>query len=652
MTELTVRQRQILGILNSRRSFMRGREIADFLGVTDRTVRSEMQGLAEFLEEKGIRLEARRGIGYCIRCDHPELLQQVVYRQSVAMGQEDRILEIVKTLLDASEPIPAGDFEDEFYISRATLDNDLKTIAFRYEREQPHLRLLRKKNTIAFEADEWKKRYVMNLLYTSRWNYNYEGGMQMEDLPLPDREMRLVERSVREVLHSNRILMTEYDHICFTFSVAIAVRRIRQGFLLKSASGGKSGTADKRDPSEPLVREILDKIRQNTELSFPDNELLAIADELTHRIRYRDEQPEEGSRKGGRKSSASLLVGKALSCLDGMWELGFSKEQGLKNELVSVLEGQMHNPWHTGIRDGHVIRRIRSENPDAVELACLFQEAGGLSLTENFLYEVAASFAEFLQDLPGRTGQKGIRTGIVSHMTSGASRFMMVQLKAFFGERISLEGPVPVYAFMEDRERDWEICVTTTRVAETKTAYPVLNIPLLPEKHHYEQLNFLATLALYRRLYPGNSVFAGDTVTHWQMLFPETGRSRRILLKELCLRAESCGIAGPESVLEVDRREQMSSTAFREGFALPHQMTPVAHENALIGVRLPSAMDWGGVQVEYVFLLLLKPGNDWLRIYTMMTFILRRLKSQKLLDNITGGEELRKLFEEIERAIS
>ena len=53
MIELTVRQRQILGILNSRKGFMRGREIADFLGVTDRTVRSDMQGLAEFLEEKG-----------------------------------------------------------------------------------------------------------------------------------------------------------------------------------------------------------------------------------------------------------------------------------------------------------------------------------------------------------------------------------------------------------------------------------------------------------------------------------------------------------------------------------------------------------------------------------------------------------------------
>ena len=474
----------------------------------------------------------------------------------------------------------------------------------------------------------------------------------MEDLPLPDREMRLVERSVKDVLRTNRILMTEYDHVCFMFSVAIAVRRIRQGFFLEPAAGEKTGTADRRDPSESLVREILDRIGQETGLSISDNEIHAIADELTHRIRFRDGQPDEVFRKSSRKSPASLLVEKALSCLDGVWELGFSRERGLKNELVSALEGQTRNPWHTGIRDGHVIRRIRSENPDAVEFACLFQEAGGLSLTENFLYKLASSFAEFLQDLPGRTGQKGIRTGIVSHMTSGASRIMMVQLKAFFGERISLSGPVPVYAFMEDKERDWEICVTTTRVTGTKTAYPVLNIPLLPEKHHYEQLNFLVTLALYRRLYPGNSVFAGDMITHWQMLFPETARSRKILLKELCSMAESCGIAGPECTLEVDRREQMSSTAFREGFALPHQMTPLAHENAMIGVRLPSAMDWGGVQVEYVFLLLLKPGNDWMRIYSMMTFILRRLKSQKLLDGITGGEELRKLFEETERSVS
>ncbi|RGY93949.1 HTH domain-containing protein [Ruminococcus sp. AM58-7XD] len=131
---LTVRQRMILGILNSRPESIKGREIAGILGVTDRTVRSDIQILEDFLKEYDVSIEAVRGKGYRLIGKSQILLQQLVYRQNGLLSQDDRIREILWTLLDSLDPIPLGELEDELYVSRSTLEQDLRWISFHYEK--------------------------------------------------------------------------------------------------------------------------------------------------------------------------------------------------------------------------------------------------------------------------------------------------------------------------------------------------------------------------------------------------------------------------------------------------------------------------------------------------------------------------------------
>ena len=68
----------ILGILNSRPESIKGREIAGILGVTDRTVRSDIQILEDFLKEYDVSIEAVRGKGYRLIGKSQILLQQLV----------------------------------------------------------------------------------------------------------------------------------------------------------------------------------------------------------------------------------------------------------------------------------------------------------------------------------------------------------------------------------------------------------------------------------------------------------------------------------------------------------------------------------------------------------------------------------------------
>ena len=87
-------------------------------------------------------------------------------------------------MLDSLDPIPLGELEDELYVSRSTLEQDLRWISFHYEKDQPHIRILRKNGAISLEADEWKRRYILNLHYIRDWNFNYEAGLQLAELPV------------------------------------------------------------------------------------------------------------------------------------------------------------------------------------------------------------------------------------------------------------------------------------------------------------------------------------------------------------------------------------------------------------------------------------------------------------------------------------
>ena len=126
---LTVRQRQILGILNSQKERISGREIAEYLGVTDRTVRTDIQILTTVLRSLGVEIDAIRGKGYLLKNHDSALMQSLVYQEGGVLTPEDRIRVETIILLESADPVDIDDLAEECYASRSTIEHDLKVIS-------------------------------------------------------------------------------------------------------------------------------------------------------------------------------------------------------------------------------------------------------------------------------------------------------------------------------------------------------------------------------------------------------------------------------------------------------------------------------------------------------------------------------------------
>ena len=648
---LTVRQRQILGILNSQKERISGREIAEYLGVTDRTVRTDIQILTTVLRSLGVEIDAIRGKGYLLKNHDSALMQSLVYQEGGVLTPEDRIRVETIILLESADPVDIDDLAEECYASRSTIEHDLKVISYEFGKGQPHIRLKRHRNSVEMEKDEWKRRYCMNLLYMRRWNFNYEAGILMSDLPVSGEEITLIDEALTSAQTAFRISLSEHDHVSFLFSLAIALRRIRMGYFIGTASAG--GTENTRK----AVAAILDAIGKHTGVKFSCAESSTLSDELAYRQQYRDDgfPSEEELAEYTEDSPLALLINRVLRLTDEEYNTAHSDNIRLKWELLHILRAQTLNPFHTGLRDEYVTRRIRAEYPDALELACRFETAlrefGKEGLSENYLFELVAALAEAVEeDAAGKRGE-GIPVMIISHMTYGATRVLMTQIRTFFGSRVRLLGPIPVYEALRNGCGGAALAVTTTKMRPADESLPYLTIPRMMDRQNLDRMNFLISLENYRLLYPGKGRWITEELSVFRVINGLPVRGHRETLKALTRYLITEGLADEGFASEVEARERQTSTSFREGFALPHAINAGAKKSGLVLLKPDKTIDWGGIPVDLVILFFL--GKDQLksqmRIYCCIVYLLRKLKSQKRLQELTEDAEFKELLEYTER---
>lgn len=643
---LTVRQRMILGILNSRPESIKGREIAGILGVTDRTVRSDIQILEDFLKEYDVSIEAVRGKGYRLIGKSQILLQQLVYRQNGLLSQDDRIREILWTLLDSLDPIPLGELEDELYVSRSTLEQDLRWISFHYEKDQPHIRILRKNGAISLEADEWKRRYILNLHYIRDWNFNYEAGLQLAELPVEEKEIHMIEEILGQIQQQENIRMSEYDHLSFVFSVAIAMRRIRQGFDISVYPA--TGT----EKTMKAVRELCSRVQEKAHTAFSDSEICALSDEMAHRLQYSEEQLNENYWREHSKSVYAAVITEILTGIDSEIGLSLNQDAVLKSQLLFILLTQYHNPYHSGIRDEGIILHIRSVYPDAMEMAVRFYKpvsrVSGMLLTENYLCEIASYLIAALERQYQKSPERKIKIGMVSHMPSGESGILRAEVDDIFGSQVEIRDPVPVYALTKERMDDCEIVLTTTRLPKLSVRKPILTIAHMMRISDFERLRFLIRLERYRKQYPGKGKRISELITCWKIIPPRQAANREEVLK--VFEKEMKEICGESWFRAAREREALATTAVSDGFALLHTWESDAAENTVVCMKLRHPTDWGGIRIGCVIALALRKedADEMMRTYTCLCHLLRRLAPDKFTDQELTGENLKEWIKNME----
>lgn len=284
------RQRMILNILLTEEQEITIKDIADRIEVSTRTVHRELTELEPLLEQQGLQLVKRSGIGVAIEGEarQKEELRLSLYNQTtVEYAPDERKLLILCQLLEATEPVKLVSLAFDLKVTTATISYDLDEMVDWLRRYE--LTLLRKRGYgVELCGSESAKRKAMSELITEHLDEFELLGILKENihgkstrhintvserlLGLIEKEkLIMIENSLRTLEEELPYPLADSSFIGLVIHLALAIERIEKGEQI---------TFDEEHlkeleltPEFRIAETIIQRLRSIFQMDIPDSEI-------------------------------------------------------------------------------------------------------------------------------------------------------------------------------------------------------------------------------------------------------------------------------------------------------------------------------------------------------------------------------------------
>ncbi|MFV0552012.1 MAG: BglG family transcription antiterminator [Anaerorhabdus sp.] len=231
MKSLTTRQKSILTILQQNQDYLTAQDLATSLGVSVRTIKTDINAIVEELKDSEFEIESKNGRGYFVinkNVDNIKLQETATLLEDVPNDIEERISYVIRKLLVVDYHIKVDDLAMELFISRSSLNQILKEV--RNKLLKYRLKLIsRAKYGILVEGNEIDKRLAISEYFfhsNVRENYEIENDLIHEKSDYREEYIQIA-NYIRTVCDDYRIDMSDYSINNLVIHVNIAINRCK-----------------------------------------------------------------------------------------------------------------------------------------------------------------------------------------------------------------------------------------------------------------------------------------------------------------------------------------------------------------------------------------------------------------------------------------
>jgi hypothetical protein len=220
-------------------------------------LRADITALNALLAQYGAQFILNRGSGYQLKIDNPasfQALEETAPKtQHVPRTAQDRITFLLVRFLTSAFSIKLEDLADEWFVSRATLQNDMVEVRERFQRYQLTLETRPRHGMKLFGSEVSIRACLTDLL----WELAQQGGIN----PLIGAEAleaevpALLEPMLQETLTRHHIRLTDVGERFICLYGAVVVRRVSEGYPLADFSA-EDVAQNVRDAARDLAGEL------------------------------------------------------------------------------------------------------------------------------------------------------------------------------------------------------------------------------------------------------------------------------------------------------------------------------------------------------------------------------------------------------------
>lgn len=478
---LHARQKQLLYLLNCQHGLMTGRELAKKLETSERTVRNDILQINDVLEPAGIQVRAVRGKGYWLQIGDREVLHELFSEGENKQTRQDRFRYLMERLVKSSGWCDLLDLEDEMYVSRSTLENDLKEIRLRICESQPFLPMERSGSLIRLADDEYKKRNILIRLYGENWDYDSREGIVLRDGLLGAGLLDRFRSVWKAVLRKYQIELDDFGLIYLILASAVANARFQEGFVLKNVE---------HPGDTPVicqaVADFWGRMGEDIPCAVPQLEYPWLAGILEQLVILNFNRLGSPSLKLPMDVRCDTWETQLLEELRVRYGVDFDQDERFCGELRLHIQALLNSMISVQRQSRLMEAELSQQYPFAGEVARFLtgrlEVLCGVRLdefNESYLLPFVVTAMKRLGD---RHPKAKLRAAVVSHLGSGLTYYMMDVLNRRFGQDILLKGPFPIYDRSRIDDAQPELIITTARVDAFRSYdIPVVTISPLAE---------------------------------------------------------------------------------------------------------------------------------------------------------------------------
>lgn len=619
-----------------------GEQLAAELGVTSRTVRSDIKLLHQLISSHGAEIQAMRGMGYELMIsDRPAfedwLKRQVSWASFGVIDPADRISFVIRTLLLTEGYVKLEDLADQMYVSKSTVQNDLKIVKQRLDAYGLHI-ITRPSYGLKISGEEYQLRLCMSEFF----------GNQVDEVDLNEagdhRYTRLFGRGelsrVREiVIHSMRkhgLFFSDRGLDQLTIHILLAIRRIREGHQILSLPAAWMPSATSRESMAAL--DIAAALESSTIMSFnksfSEEELVYLTMHLmgtellvemgdTQQVAMTeiDQEYQTYAKSMIEEIEASLKLGISHDS-----ELAWGLSLHLKHALSRIRFGMsLTNP---------MLNSIKLAYPLAFQAgiigAAVLQEQSGLDISEHEIGYISLHIGAALERRKDRSVVK--KCIIVCSTGLGSARLLYQKINRHFGSKLEVMGTFGFYNLDQAPLDNIDVIISTVPLPE-ELPVPVVIVQTLLQSTDLQQIEKLMLDLDHVPLR-----FLREELTFLQLDL----ENKEDVLDFLCKELESRELVTADFRESVKQREAIASTAYGNRTAMPHPLVPQTKETFGVICTLQKPVQWGDKLVQLVCLLCVGKASQE-ELTSMYDTLIHVTESAELVEQLVRAETFEQL---------
>ncbi|RAX21445.1 transcription antiterminator [Actinomyces sp. Z3] len=593
---------ELLGLIRED-SYVTTSHLAQVLGVSSRTIRSDIAQLNDELRTWGARVTStpRKGVTLVVCNRQRYSLYRPEYEQS-DLTQDERTRQIAEYLLTVEKPVLLDDLADMLHFSRSTLKRDMRevrqllgefdlTIDNRaYHGMRVHGEEVGIRNCLA----HLKRVVCLN-------NDSAEGD-----------ELAALRAIVTRQVTDHHFQISDIAVENLAVHLYIAIKRVRMGnrieldpqMISELARETKGGSMD-------VATEILEQVEHAYDVSFPQGEAYNFLARLSGKqIVSLDD------------ATANTIVTEentrlAFSMLERVRE---SYQIDLRYDIELVTTLAMHlAPLRTRMKYGlpsvnPLLDEIRHSYVLAFSMAtvaCSVLEGElGYDVPADEVAYVAMYLSVALDRHRDKTDEKD-NVLVVCGSGRASSEMLAHRIRDLFGRYLNIVGTTSAHELGRVDFSDIDYAFSTVTI-EHPIPVPIVEVSTFLADRDVSNIT--------RALSEGRMSRLATELINPDLVFWGSFESKEAVISFLCRKMKDCADLPDDFEQLVLEREEAGTTAFGNLVAIAHPIRAVGAEDILALAVLRHPIDWGGEDAQLVFLLSIgqKKSRGLASFYRMM----------------------------------